>query len=207
MSYWGGWRPHIDAALVVDIGRLIRWGALQDGARGTLIWRSNHDGESNSVGYMTAIQGESGTLTLAYSQSDRDTGERKQTECRIRLSSLPLNYGGRRWYMHCPYTGRRALKLYKFSGIEQFCHRTAIRPPPTYASQRLSGSDRVIAQCWALRRKLGDTFSDLYGEPFKPKRMRWATFERYAERDAELAAREDAYLCGMLMRMMAKTGV
>ncbi|WP_143526000.1 hypothetical protein [Rhodanobacter sp. C05] len=51
-----------------------------------------------------------------------------------------------------------------------------------------------MAQRWAIRRKMGDTLSDLFGEPYKPKGMRWRTFERYAERDAELAEREIGYL-------------
>src|SRR4029079_16662319 len=99
--------------------------------------------------------------------------------------------------MHSPYTHRRALTLHKFSGIEKFCHRTAIRPLPTYASQRVSGSDRIIAQRWAIRHRIGDKFSDLFGPPFKPKWMRKRTFERYAARDAELAEAEDGYLFGM----------
>ncbi|HUW54565.1 MAG TPA: hypothetical protein VMV99_14235 [Rhodanobacter sp.] len=103
--------------------------------------------------------------------------------------------------MHCPYTQRRVLKLYKFGSIEQFCSRTAIRPLPTYASQRVSGSDRIIDQRWAIRRKLGDNISDLFGEPWKPKRMHWRTFERYAERDAELAERENGYLLRLIGRL------
>jgi hypothetical protein len=66
----------------------------------------------------------------------------------------------------------------------------------------VSGLDRVNAQRWALRRKLGDTFSDLFGEPMKPKWMRWRTFERYSARDAELAGREDDYLSPFLARML-----
>ena len=123
--------------------------------------------------------------------------------CVIRLSSMPLHYGGLRWYMHCPYTCRRALKLYKFSGIDYFCHRTAIRPLPTYASQRVSRCDRIMAQRWAIRRKLGDDFGDLFSEPMKPKWMRLHTFERYTARDAELAAREAVYMDRLLGRMEA----
>jgi hypothetical protein len=202
MSYFDGWRPHIEAALRLDIDRLRSSGALRDDARGGWAWYDG-DGETvASVSYATERDDESGTLTLAYSQTDHETDERKHIECYIRLSSLPLNYGGQRWYMHCPYTGRRALKLYKFNGIEQFCHRTAIRPLPTYAIQRVSGGDRVMAQRWAIRRKLGDNLSDLFGEPLKPKWMRWATFERYAKRDAELAAREDIYFARLIGRMM-----
>jgi len=92
------------------------------------------------------------------------------------------------------------LKLYKFGSVEKFCARTAIRPLPTYASQRTSGASRIIEQRWAIRRKLGDTYSDLFGEPFKPKRMHRRTFERYAQRDAKLAEAENAYLCRFLSR-------
>ncbi|EQD28443.1 hypothetical protein B2A_14944, partial [mine drainage metagenome] len=96
---------------------------------------------------------------------------------------MPLNYGGRRWYMHCPVTGQRVLVLYKWNTIDRFCARESVRPRPTYASQRVSGSGRIMEQRWAIRRKLGDTFSDLFSEPFKPKGMRWRTFERHCARD------------------------
>ena len=123
-------------------------------------------------------------------------------QCDVRLSSINLNYGGRRWYAHCPYSGRRARKLYKFSGIDKFCHRDVVRPRPTYSSQRDSGNDRIIRQRWALRQRLRDDFSDLFSEPMKPKWMRWQTFERFARRDAELAAREDVFVARLFARML-----
>lgn len=190
-----GWRPHIESALRLDIRRLVRLGLLRDGARGSLHWKGEDESTDRaSTGYTVTFHGEGGMLTLSYSTTDHDTGERKNSTCTIRLSSIPLRFGGRRWYMHCPYTQRRAQTLHKWHGIEMFCHRTAIRPRPTYASQRVSGCDRIIAQRWAIRRKLGDRYSDLFGEPFKPSRMRWHTFQRYAHRDAELAEMENAYL-------------
>lgn len=183
-------------------------GVLRNGERG--VWSWTNDGERvGSVGYTVALAStpgigayDFGTLTLDYTHTDHDSGQRKPVTCPIRLSTIPLHYGGLRWYMHCPNTNRRALKLYKFSGIERFCHRTAIRPLPTYASQRVSGMDRINAQRWALRRRLGDTFSDLFGEPFKPKWMRWRTFERYAARDAELAERDNDSLLRLVGRLM-----
>lgn len=93
----------------------------------------------------------------------------------------------------------RALKVWR---DREFCHRTAIRPQPTYASQRIGGCDRIIAQHWALRRKIGDNVSDLFSEPFKPKWMRWHTFARYAARDAELAAREWSQIRRILGSML-----
>ena len=85
--------------------------------------------------------------------------------------------------------------------MAHFRHRDAVRPRPTYASQRDSGADRIHRQRWALRQKMGDTCSDLFGEPYKPKVMHWRTYERHAARDAELEARDAALLAGLLGRM------
>jgi hypothetical protein len=207
VSYPGGWRPHIESALCLSVDRLLKTGCITPGnfRSGTLRWtRTDHWGgsaeEIASAGYSAQLGDDSGTLTLHYTCTGRD-GKRKAMTCTIPLVTRPCHYGGRRWYMQCPYTGRRALKLYKWSGIDSYCHRNAIKPRPTYASQRESGGNRIIAQRWALRRKIGDDFSDLFGEPMKPKWMRWRTFNRYAARDAELASREWGYFAHLLGRM------
>jgi len=188
-----GWRPHIESALALSLGSLFKAGALRVGAMTSGSWQWSRDGKQVAcIGYCATLNTVDGELRLSY--TFKHNGESKDIICTVRLSSVPLNYGGRRWYMHCPCTGRRALKLYKFGGIEKFCSRTAIRPQPTYASQRTGGSDRIIAQRWNLRRKMGDEFSDLFGEPYKPKGMHWRTFQRYADRDAELERRGGGYL-------------
>lgn len=195
-----GWRPHIESALSLNLGSLFKAGALQVGATTSGGWQWHRDGKQVAgMGYRASLNAEDGELRLSY--TFKHNGESKDIICTVRLSSLPLHYGGRRWYMHCPYTGQRVLKLYKFGSIEKFCCRCAVRPLPTYASQRTSGSDRIIDQRWAIRRKLGDNISDLFGEPWKPKRMHWRTFERYAARDAELAERENGYLLRLIGRL------
>lgn len=179
------WRPHIESALCLDLRRMMRARAIVPGCESSGAWQWTRDGERvASIGYRAAIGMESGTLTLSY----RDEGQDAQDV--ILLTTVPNHYGGRNWFMHCPATGRRARKLYKWAGLAHFRHREAVRPRPTYASQRDSGSNRVMRQRWALRQKMGDQWSDLFGEPFKPKWMRWQTYERYARRDAELEARE-----------------
>jgi hypothetical protein len=55
-----------------------------------------------------------------------------------------------------------------------------------------------VDQRWAIRYKLGDTFSDLFGEPLKPKGMHGRSFQCHADRDAELAEREEEYLLRFL---------
>lgn len=204
MSYSGGWRPHLESALCLSVDRLLKTGCIAPGQfrSGTLRWtRTDHWGgsaaEVASADYTAQLGHDSGTLTLHYTCNQRDH-ERKAITCTIPLVTLPCHYGGRRWYMRCPYTGRRALKLYKWNGIDWYCHRDAIKPRPTYASQRESGGNRIIAQRWALRRKLGDDFSDLFSGPCKPKWIRWRTFEKYARRDAQLAARELPYIARLV---------
>jgi len=205
VSYPGGWRPHIESATCLDVRRMLKLGALVPNreTRGSWQW-TNGDGEKvASVNYHATLTDGAGLLVLDYTHRERDTGECQPVTCRIALESLPCHYGGRRWYARCPYSQRLAVRLYKWNGIAQFCHRDAIKPRPTYASQRVSGAERIMDQRWALRRKLGDEYSDLFSQPFKPKWMRWRTFDRYAARDAELAAREFGYFARLLGRFGA----
>jgi hypothetical protein len=198
VSYSGGWRPHLESALCLNLARLFADGSLRADActAGTLRWTNTRTGaDVASLGYRAALGPDAGTLTLDYN------ADGNPETCRIELVTVPCGFGGRRWLFVCPASGRRALKLYKWAKLPLFRHREAVRPRPTYASQRDGGSDRIIRQRWALRRRMGDNFSDLFGEPFKPKWMRWRTFNRYATRDAELANREWEYMGRLLGRM------
>lgn len=177
--------------------------AIIPGGETSGLWQWTRDGERvASVSYRAALGADAGTLTLDYTASDN--GARKAVQCVLVLSSIATVGNGRRWFMRCPYSDRRARKLYKWNGIEQFCHRTAVHPRPTYASQRDSGSERIMRQRWAIRQKIGDTLSDLFDEPCKPLWMRWRTFDRYAVRDAELAAREGVFMARLLGRLDTK---
>lgn len=201
-----GWRPHLESALCLDIKSLFDGGWLRTGCskRGVLRWLSDGE-EFASSGYSGTLGETSGEIVLSYS---RDIfGECRKVVCVIRIASRPLPYGGRMWYLHCPYTKRRARKLYLFHGVEKYCHRTGIRPLPTYASQRVSGLARIQARRWAIRRRLGDYESGLAGEPVKPKWMRWRTFNRYAERDLKLCEIESG--CSLprwLSRLLTANG-
>lgn len=191
-----GWRPHIESALCLSLPRLLKLGHVAAGCirSGVLEW--SQDGELVArVRYCADLGDAAGTLTLAYRDDGRDAQDS------IPLSTIPNHYGGRNWFMHCPVTGRRARKLYKWPGLSHFCHREAVRPRPTYASQRDSGISRVNRQRWALRHRLGDQWSDLFEEPIKPKWMRRRTFERYSSRDAELERREGPHWATLFSRL------
>lgn len=199
MSYSGGWRPSIESALALDVGALLRGVKPGQRVQSTLSW-SRDGADFANIGAMVELRDTFGAAVLDYCATGRDGGS-QGVQCVIALESVPLPWGtGRRWFMVCPYTGRRARILRKFPGIDRFCHASAIRPRPTYRSQRDSGSERVMRQRWALRRKLGDKVTDLTCEPYKPKWTRWRTFNRIAARDAALAELEDGYLCRMMAR-------
>jgi hypothetical protein len=193
-----GWRPHIESALCLDLAALFSGGALRSGTSTAGCWTWTRTGECvASASYSAVLYEAWGTLTLNYASLDR-RGESNNETCTIPFSSRPLPYGQRYWYMHCPCSGRRARKLYKFHGLPQFCHRTAVRPLPTYASQRVSGGHRIIEQRRLIWRKLGAEGGDLFFEPKKPKWMRWHTFEQHARRDAELAERAETHLARLV---------
>lgn len=201
MSYPGGWRPHIESALCLNLRRMMNVRALipEGSTSGGWHWTNDDGEELSSIGYASTLSETDGTLTLGYATGKGD--DRREITSRIELETVPIHYGGKRWYFRCPYTRRRALKLYKWAPIDLFCHRDAIQPKPTYASQRVGGCSRIMAQRRAIRRKLGDTFSDLSGEPFKPKGMHWRTFERHCQRDSELAKDQDAYFARWTLRL------
>lgn len=180
-----GWHPHIESALVLDLRQLQAKGAIGPNSLrfGGWAWRDSDGDELFQIQYRTELREAWGVLDV----TDREGAYR------IMVGSTPLHFGGRRWWLHCPLTNRRAAKLYRYAAIGKFCHRTAIRPYPTYASQRVSGLDRIMQRRWAIRRKLKDE-GTLFDPLQKPKRMRWRTFERYEHLDEILSAQEDAAL-------------
>jgi len=202
MSYPGGWRPHIEGALRLNLSILLQGGFIAPNSQrgGVLEWKNRDSEVLASLKYASNLSSSDGRLVLGYQDGDRP----RETVCVIPLSTTPLHFGGRRWWMHCPYTHRRATLLYKFGPIEFFCHRTAIKPLPTYASQRVSGVDRILDQRWRIRRRLADDFSSLFDHPLKPKRMRWRTFQRHADRDEALAEVEDRCMFAHLGRVMCR---
>ena len=191
-----GWRPHIEAALSISTVKMKRDGMLESHTQhsGSWSWKWSGTGEpSGSVRFYLALNSTDGLLTLSYLWREQFT------ECRIEMVTTPMHFGGVRWWMVCPYTGKRAAKLYAFNGIRYFCHREAISPLPTYDSQRSTKMDRIIDQRWKIRQRLGCAeFCTLLDPLVKPKRMRWSTFAKWEERDNALAEQE----FGMFARLL-----
>lgn len=120
-------------------------------------------------------------------------------EQHLELASIERHFGGRTWFFVCPVTGKHARKLHLWPEHGRFCHRLAANVPPTYASQRVGGIDRVIRSIWVVRRKLdagGGLLSSFEKPDWMPQRQFIANTRRYLM----LAGRLDFTIKGFQLR-------
>lgn len=95
----------------------------------------------------------------------------------IRLVGQPRHFGGLRWYMLCPNTGQRALKLYLPNGGTRFASRQAYNME--YRSQRVGPAEAGDARLRRAFAALGVTYRHPpQADPRKPKWMRRHTYRR-----------------------------
>lgn len=203
----GGWnsgrsggRPTVEQSLTVDLPLMMRRGWIANGGygSGTLRWSVNGQ-QTGSVGYTySVLEGDLGWIELSFTWTPYFDEPRQVTQ-RISLTCTRPNYGGRRWWMLCPHTNRRVLKLYLPPGANWFLSREAWQLG--YRSQRVTKSDRTLEALFKLQQKLG-------GEPGwenplpRPKGMWWRTYEQHLARYDEL----DAAVALNMMQKLAVLG-
>lgn len=191
-------RPTADMALRIDISWMVRTGRAIESCvmSGSLHWTCGGE-PTGSIGYradMTDIH--DAVLWLDYTRGSGD--EREKVEQRVRLSFTVPHFGGRRWWMHCPYRGHRVGKLYLPGGGDRFASRKAWRLG--YRSQRIASHDRSFEALFRLQKKLGCEQGWEAGL-YRPKGMWQRTFERHLDRYYELddrCARDMAGIMGLL---------
>ena len=203
MGGWGsgryGGRPTADASLRIDLAWMLRTGRAKEGAhlRGTLNWTCRGE-PSGSIRY-DAIMHEPGEERVELSYA-RGSGEDREQVCQtIRLCHTRPNYGGKRWWMICPYRHIRVGKLYLPPGGDRFASRQAWRLG--YQCQRDAARDRPFERLCRLQRKVGCDPGWEAGL-YRPKGMWHRTFERHMERYWEL----DAQCAVEMMVMMGRLG-
>ena len=198
MGGWGsgrtGGQPTADMSKRIDLAWMLREEKAIAGqwVRSSLSWTCGGT-PAGSIGYVADMTDpHASELRLSFS---RGSGEsREQVEQTVRLTFTEPHFGGRRWWMVCPYSGRRMGKLYLPNGGDRFASREAWRLG--YHSQRVAARDRPFEKLFQLQRKLGcEQGYDSYIR--KPKGMWQRTFERHLERFNELDE-----LCGVEMATM-----
>lgn len=195
MGGWGsgrqGGRPTADASRRIDLAWMMRKGFAQPGQlrAGTLSWTCR-DRPSGSISYVADMRDEAASeLRLDYTRGDGADAEKvKQI---IRLTFTEPNYGGRRWWMICPYQHNRVAKLYMPPGGDRFAGRRAWRLG--YASQRCAPRDVPFERLFKLQSKLGCTQG--WEQPIRrPKGMWKRTYDRLRQEYRQLD-----HQCGAVM--------
>lgn len=177
---------------------MLRQGLARDGAQinGSLNW--NCGGQpAGSISY-TAWMNEPGQeqLELRFTRGSGDDAEKVQQT--IQLCHTVPNYGGKRWWMICPYRGGRVGKLYLPPGGDRFASRAAWRLG--YQSQRGAARDRPFEKLFRLQKKLG-CMQGWGGIIQRPKGMWNRTFDRHWEQFLELDQDCAIEMAGMVQRL------
>jgi hypothetical protein len=200
MGGWGsgrtGGRPTADASLRIDLAWMMRNGRAKEGEHihGTLSWSCGGE-PSGRIGY-AAIMDEPGEEQLKLTFTRGSGAEREDVQQTIRLCYTMPHYGGKRWWMLCPYRHIRVGKLYLPPGGDRFASREAWRLG--YQCQRAAPRDRAFDRLFRLQKKLG-SLEGWEAGLYRPKGMWNRTFERHLERYWELDEQ-----CAM--EMMAMVG-
>lgn len=196
-----GGRPTAEASLRIDFAWMMRTGRVQEGnlAWGSLSW-SCGGRPSGSIGYRAdmSVPGEE-RLELTYTRGSGD--DREDVRQTVRLCYTAPHYGGKRWWMICPFRHIRVGKLYLPPGGDRFASRQAWRLG--YQSQRDAPRDRPHERLFKLQRKLGCE-QGVGNWPMRPKGMWQRTFDRHMERFWELDEQCEMELALLLQKLIRR---
>mgnify|MGYP001137685933 CR=1 FL=1 len=171
-------RPIAEHCLRIDLAWMMRQGLAREGRNipGTLNWTCRGS-PSGSIGYRAIID-EAGRerLELDYTQGKGDDAEQVTQTIAIRFTEP--NYGGKRWWMICPYRNIRVGLLYFPPGGGRFASRAAWQLGDQ--SQRDGPRDKPFERLFRLQKKLGSEPG--WGNyPRRPKGIWRRTYERHLE--------------------------
>jgi len=183
MGGWGsgrsGGRPVAEHCLRIELPWMLKTGRVVPGQhiRSSLHW-SRGDEPAGNIRY-EAIMSEPGCERLILTYTRGSGADKESVRQEVRLVWTQPHYGGKRWWMICPYRGGRCAKLFLPGNGDRFASRKAWRMQ--YTSQRATWHDAPFERLNRLQRKLG--CREGYDEwIFRPKGMWHRTFERHQAR-------------------------
>jgi hypothetical protein len=195
-----GGRPTADASLRIDLAWMLQTDRAREGAwlAGSLSWNRGGE-EAGSIGYQ-AVMHQPGDERLILSFWRGSGDERENVRQTVRLVYTVPNYGGKRWWMICPFRNIRVGKIYLPPGGDRFASRQAWRLG--YQCQRDAARDRPFERLFRLQKKLGSRQGWEAGLD-RPKGMWHRTFDRHMEQYWELdlqCAAEMAFVMALFGR-------
>jgi hypothetical protein len=164
--------------------------------RSSLYWTRGGE-PSGSISY-EAIMSEPGNERLILTYTRGSGADKESVRQEVLLESTQPHYGGKRWWMVCPYRGGRCAKLFLPSNGDRFASRKAWRLQ--YTSQRAAWHDKPFERLNRLQRKLG--CREGYDEwLYRPKGMWHRTFARHEAKFEEIHSQCDYIWAGMISRL------
>ena len=183
-----GWLPVIEDGLKFDLRRLRQQGFFNpDAPNWSVPIQFQHTGIGDKIA----------SVTMSYSTVPEDTwlrldytvtrdGKRIPVSETFELERFQQPFGGARWYLRCPQTGRRCQCLYLPPGATRFRSRGAFRRRLQYRSQQQAPFDRMLAQREHVAKKVLQAGPPDWRKkhrdrdfPPKPPWMRQATYDRH----------------------------
>lgn len=164
-----GGKPLVEDCLTLDIAWLMRLGPITGGQTGHGVINWHVDGER-----FRSAQFRLDLRTHDDAQLKLADGTINQ---KIALVAVPQHFGGHRWWMRCPLTGKRVRKLHLPLGGERFASREALGL--AYRVERLDRFDRPFEKMFRAQRRLGG-MQGLGAGLERPKGMWRQTFARHA---------------------------
>lgn len=146
--YYYDQRQEADSLKKIQTWFLKKHGYFEGGWKsGTITWTNNW-GDKSSIGIQSSIFGEENYIQVTYTQTDRDTGEKKDFDQKYPLTTTDCYFGGKRYWFICSvyksgvYCGRRVAVLYK--GGDYFACRHCYEL--SYNSRNLGGISKAAGQ-------------------------------------------------------------
>jgi hypothetical protein len=192
-------RVRLESGLRLSLPNLMRDGFLKRGECGrprVLRWTWTYtDEEFASLILTGGLEGERhGWIRLKADWIDQH----------IELRGKPRHFGGCQFYFHCAYTGEDVSVLWRPPGAKRFAARQRWGRRVAYGSQFQTPYDRALSQARKIRARIGGPGWESLEDPFppKPKGMRWATYDRAAQRCEGYEATADARLITLAGRLL-----
>ncbi|WP_271079584.1 hypothetical protein [Aurantiacibacter sp. MUD61] len=171
-------QPTADASRKVDLAWMMRKGLAVEGRdlSGSIHFTCG-DSPAGSISYRAEMKCEGRErMILSYTRGEGE--DRESVEQIIPLTFTRPHFGGKRWWMICPYRGHRVGKLYLPLSGDRFASRKAWRLG--YHSQRVNQRDRAFEALFRLQKRLGCTQG--WEQPIRrPKGMHRRTYARLEE--------------------------
>lgn len=108
-----------DGLKKIETSFLKKHGYFEGWRSGTLTWTHGYSESKSSISIQTSVTQGEGYMRLVYTQTDRETEEKKDFDYQVQLTTTLCKFGGQRYWFICPLIkkdricGRRVGTLYK----------------------------------------------------------------------------------------------